>query len=65
MCFGPLATVERCERCGRHHPPGLDERCLDLAIVGAADPLDAELAAYLESAEAQFFDWLAARSPTR
>jgi hypothetical protein len=59
MCFGSLITVERCERCGRHHPSGLDERCLDLTVADAAGGLEAELAAYLASNEARFFEWLA------
>jgi hypothetical protein len=65
MCFGALTTVERCERCGRHHPAGLDERCLDLAAADAAAGLDRELAAYFASHEARFFDWLATRPRDR
>lgn len=61
MCFGALTTVEPCERCGRHHPSGLDEGCLDAAAARAAGGLEAELSAYLASNEARFFEWLANR----
>lgn len=61
MCFGGLTTIERCDRCGRHHPADLTERCLDVAVSAASERLDEELTAFFESAEAQFFNWLAQR----
>lgn len=61
MCFGALTTCEPCEVCGRRHPAGLEERCRELAAADAAERLDEELDAYLETPEARFFAWLAAR----
>ena len=61
MCFGGMTTVERCENCGHHHPPGLAERCNETAAAAAATTLAEELHAYLESHEAAFFSWLGAR----
>ena len=62
MCFGAFTALERCERCGRVHPEGLEERCLELAAARETDSLDTELAAYLDSPEARFFSWLGARA---
>lgn len=62
MCFGGMTTVECCERCDRHHPPGLENRCNEITAAIAADTLDEELHAYLESREAAFFSWLAAHT---
>ena len=65
MCFGAFTALERCERCGRVHPEGLEARCIELAAAHDADGLDAELAAYLDSPEARFFSWLGARAGAR
>lgn len=61
MCFGAFTALERCERCGHVHPEGLEQRCIEVASADAAEELDGELAAYLDTPEARFFAFLAAR----
>ncbi len=62
MCFGTLSFCKPCETCGRTHPPGLVQRCIELRARDEATRLDAELERYLNSPEAAFFAWLARRA---
>ncbi len=62
MCFGALSFCEPCEVCGRCHPGGPAEQCLDRRAETEVASLDAELEGYLASPEARFFSWLAARA---
>jgi hypothetical protein len=62
MCFGALTTCEPCETCGRRHPAGPKETCIELVARDETGRLESELGGYLESPEAQFFGWLASRS---
>ncbi len=61
MCFSALSASPLCDLCGRHHPPGLRGGCVDIRCAREVADLDRELAAYLASPEARFFDWLAHR----
>ncbi len=63
MCFGGLSTSELCEICGRHHPRGAAEQCFERRAEQEAGGLEAELSSFLDSSEARFLSWLAARDP--
>jgi hypothetical protein len=61
MCLGALSFCERCDVCGRRHPGGPAEQCFERRAEVEANGLGAELERYLDSPEARFFTWLAAR----